>query len=252
MQKNVILCATGIFLGFLVGFFVANAVTRPGATAGAGKSPAAAPAQREAGPLDPTQSSGPLPPGHPDINDADTGAPPATAASTSAEAQGAMSKADAAPKDFAAQVKAGEVFYNLHDYKKAALYLDRALAIKPADFDALVLAGNNRYDDKDFEGAARFYERALAVNPNSPDVRTDYGNTFYMRTPPDFDRAIAEYRKSVAVDPRHANSWKNIASAAIQKRDRAAAAEAVERLAAVEPNNADLPSFRQSLDALPR
>lgn len=251
MQRNVILCALGIFLGFLVGFFVANAVTRPGAPAAARQSaPAAAAGQREAGPLDPTQSAGPLPPGHPEINGADANAPAATAASTSAEAQTAMSKADAAPRDFAAQFGAGQVFYNLHDYKKAALYLDRALAVKPQDFDALVLAGNNKYDERDFEGAARYYERALAVNANAPDVRTDYGNTFFMRTPPDYDRAIAEYRKSIALDPRHANSWKNIASAALQKRDRATAAEAVERLAAIDPNSAELPSLRQSLDAL--
>ena len=248
MPRNALFCATGIFLGFVIGFFVANAVTRPGAPAAANKSASAAPA--EAGPLDPTQSAGPLPPGHPDIAGAEGAAAPATAASTSAEAQAAMAKADAAPKDFAAQLKAGQVFYELSDYKKAALYLDRALALKPADYDALVLAGNTRYDDKDFAAAAAFYERALAVDPNSPDVRTDYGNTFFMRTPPDFDRAIAEYRKSVAIDPGHVNSWKNIAAAALRKGDRATAAEAVERLAAVNPGSPDLPSFRQSLEAL--
>ncbi|HEX6623958.1 MAG TPA: tetratricopeptide repeat protein [Pyrinomonadaceae bacterium] len=251
MQKNALFCATGIFLGFAIGFFIANAVTRPGAPA-ASKA-ADTTETRAAGPLDPTQSAGPLPPGHPEIGDAaggTGGAPSATAASTSAEAQAAMSKADAAPKDFGAQLAAGRTFYDLKDYKKAALYLERALAIKPKDFDALVLMGNARYDDSDLAGAAGFYERALEVNPNSPDVRTDFGNTFFMGTPPDYDRAIAEYRKSVALDPRHVNSWKNIASAAIRKGDRATATEAVERLAALEPASAELPSFRQSIEAL--
>jgi tetratricopeptide (TPR) repeat protein len=260
MSKNAILCATGIFLGFIIGFFVANGVSRPSATAPV-KAAAPGATERAAGPLDPTQQSGPLPEGHPDIGDATgsggsvggaAGAPSTTAAATSAEAQTAMEKADRSPKEFDAQVSAARVFYNLQDYKKAALYLERALALKPQDFDALVLMGNTKYDEKDFVAAAPFYERALAVNANAPDVRTDYGNTFFMRTPPDFDRAIAEYRKSTTIDPRHFNSWKNMAAAALQKGDKATATEAVERLAAISPANPELPALRQSINALAR
>lgn len=248
MSKNALFCAAGIFLGFVIGFFIANGVSKPGAAPAPAAS--AAPSERAAGPLDPAQTGGELPPGHPEIGGADGGgdAPAAsTAASTSAEAQTAMQKADGSPKDFDSQLSAANVFYRLKDYKKAALYLDRALTLKPKDFDALVLMGNAKYDQGDFTGAEQFYERALEINPNSPDVRTDFGNTFFMRTPPDYDRAIAEYRKSVQIDPRHVNSWKNIAAAALRKKDKAAATEAVERLTAISPDSAELQSLRQGL-----
>ena len=243
MSKNLIYCVAGVVLGFAVGFFITNAVTKPGA-------PAAAAARTSpdgaAGPLRPEQVGGDLPPGHPDVNG---GANAGAAASTPAEAQTATDKADRAPKDFQAQFDAARVFYELHDYPKAAVYLERALAIKGNDFDALVLMGNAKYDAQDFASAETFYQRALAVKPGSPDVQTDLGNTYFNRG--DYDRALAEYRKSVAQDPNHVNSWRNIAAAAFQKGDKAAAAEAVEQLSRLSPQSEELPAYRQKLSQMP-
>src|SRR5579885_904619 len=251
MSKNILYCVLGVVLGFAVGFFVANSVTRPGATvASAPRASSVA-----AGPLNSEQqASGKLPPGHPnvagvDVDAGDSAPAQPSAASTSADAQSAMDKADRNPKDFQAQADAASVFYNLHDFDKAALYYNRALAIKPNDFDALSQMGNVKYDANDLTAAATFYERALAVKPDSPDVRTDLGNTYFMRG--DYDRAIAEYRKSVAVDPNHVNSWKNIAAAALKKGDKAKASDAVEHLAKLAPQSPELESFRQQLGGTP-
>ena len=240
MSKNVIFCAAGVVLGFVLGFFVTNAVTKPVAPVASARTST----DGSAGPLRPEEMGGELPPGHPEV-----GGGEGSAASTSAEAQAAMEKADRSPKDFAAQVEAGRVFYGLRDYGKAALYLDRALAIKGNDFDALVLMGNTKYDAEDFAAAATFYTRALAVRPASPDVQTDLGNTFFNRG--DFDRALAEYRKSVAHDPNHFNSWRNIAAAAFRKGDKATAAEAVEQLARLAPQSEELQAYRQRLAQMP-
>src|SRR5947209_20181781 len=103
--------------------------------------------------------------------------------------------------------------------------------------------------ERDFAAAATFYERALAVKPDSPDVRTDLGNTFFNRG--DLERAIAEYRKSVAVDPNHLNSWKNIAAAALQKGDKATASEAVEHLTKLAPQSQETEAYRQKLSEMP-
>ena len=245
MSKNILFCALGIIVGFFVGFFVVNSITRPGARVSAARANSG-----DAGPLKPEQMSGQLPPGHPDIGGGAAGdETAATAASTSAEAQAAMDKADRAPKDFGAQVEAGRVFYGLRDYDRAALYTGRALAIRGNDFDALVLAGNTKYDAGDFAAAATFYERALALKPDSPDVRTDLGNTYFNRK--DYDRALAEYRKSVAFDPNHLNSWKNIAAAALAKGDKAAAGEAVSKLSALAPQSPETEAYRQKLAEMP-
>jgi tetratricopeptide (TPR) repeat protein len=247
MSKNVIFCALGVVIGFVIGFFIANGVTRPGAQVAAAR-PAAS-GGNGAGPLRPEQMGGQLPPGHPEVADTADAAGTSSAAATSAEAQAAMDKADRAPKDFQAQVDAAHVFYDLRDYDKATLYLDRALAIKGNDFDALVLMGNAKYDAQDFAGAATFYERALAVNPASADVRTDLGNTYFNRK--DYDRAVAEYRKSIAIDPNHLNSWRNIAAAALQKGDKATAAEAVEHLSNIAPQSEETEAYRRRLAAMP-
>ena len=247
MSKNVVICAAGIALGFVLGFFITNAVTKPGAPASSSSARAAS--DEQAGPLSPEQVSGELPPGHPSVGgDAEGAGGGGSAASTSPEAQAAMDRADRAPKDFKAQLEAAGVFYRLHDLDKATLYGNRALAIDGKDFDALALVGNARYDAQDFDSAAGLYERALAVRPDSPDVRTDLGNTYFNRK--DYDRAVAEYRKSIAVDPNHLNSWRNIAAAAVQKRDRALLEEAVARLSQLAPQSEETEAYRRKLSEM--
>ncbi|HEX8117252.1 MAG TPA: hypothetical protein VF521_08270, partial [Pyrinomonadaceae bacterium] len=110
MSKNLLLCALGLVLGFIVGFLITNSITRPGAQVAQAR-PAAAGAGGEARPLGPEQLSGELPQGHPDISGAGGGGGGADAASTSAEAQGAMDKADRSPQDFQSQLEAARVFY---------------------------------------------------------------------------------------------------------------------------------------------
>ena len=244
MSRNVLTCAVGTVLGFVLGFFITNAVTKPGAPGASAR----ATSDAQAGPLRPEQVEGDLPPGHPDVDSggAETGG--GSAASVSAAAQTAMDKADRAPGDFGAQLDAARVFYQQRDYERAALYGGRALAVKSDDFDALTLVGNARYDAQDFAAAAGFYERALALRPDSPDVRTDLGNTYFNRK--DYDRAVAEYRKSVALDPNHLNSWKNMAAAAVQKRDKALLTEAVEHLSNLAPQSEETEAYRQKLSEL--
>lgn len=247
MLKNFMYCSAGILVGFLVGFLVANTVSQPAAPSQTANTPAAT--RAPVGPLDPSEMDGELPPNHPDIGQPANGEG-GTPASTSAEAQEAMDEADRDARDFDAQMKAAETFYGLRDFEKAELYLSRALDLKPEDVKAHVLMGNSKYDRKDFDGAAAFYERALAIDPNDPNVRTDFGNTFFLREPPDLQRAISEYRKSLAVEPRHEQSWLNLASASIRLKDKATAIEALARLEAVNPQNPSLPSLRQGAEAL--
>ncbi len=248
MSKNFIVCSVGIILGFVLGFFIANAVSHPGGNISSQRPDSIA----GAGPLDENQSAGQLPPGHPNVGaQEETSETGAGAASTSAEAQAAMDKADRSTQDFAAQLNAANIFYTLHDFQKSALYFERALKLQPQNFEALAGMGNTKYDTRDYVGAASFYERALAVNPGEPDVRTDFGNTFFNRVPHDYERAITEYRKSIVIDPTHLNSWKNLATAALLLKDKPTAIEALTRLTELDPRNPDLPPLRENIEALP-
>ncbi|HYP01322.1 MAG TPA: hypothetical protein VER76_14120, partial [Pyrinomonadaceae bacterium] len=114
MSKNILLCVVGLTLGFGGGFFLANKVTGSAPPAAAANAPR--PAADSAPPLDPNQAGAPLPPGHPDINNAAAGggdANPNGVAATNAEAQAAMEAADRKPKDFDLQMNAATVFYKL-------------------------------------------------------------------------------------------------------------------------------------------
>ena len=259
-SRNLLFCLAGLVLGFAVGFVLANQVVPAGGRTVADSSapaeaqaPAAA-APGSAGPIDPTQAGGPLPEGHPDISNlASDGSPadPNGVAATNAEAQKAMEAADAKAGDFKLQLEAAETFYRLKAYDKAALYLDRAIKLRPRDAGALALAGHAKYDAGDFAAAGSFYERALAVEPNNADARVDLGNTFSQRQPPDLRRAVDEYRKAIKVNPRHEIALKNMASVAVQLGDKAAAREAVEQLAVVNPSNPTLPALRSAIEAIP-
>jgi tetratricopeptide (TPR) repeat protein len=238
MKENILFSLAGIFLGFFIGFFIANS--------GGGQLPVPEATDNSARPLDQTQANGPLPPGHPTVDNSN-GAN--SAAASSAQAQQAMDAADRNPRDFAAQLRAAATFYQLESLDKAALYLNRALALKPNDPDALTGMAHTKYDTGDFVGAAGYYEKVLAQHPDDADVRADFGSTYALRTPPDYDRAIKEYRKALEIDPRHEQALARLADVSIQKGDKATARDAIDKLAAVNPSSPVLPTLRSNLNA---
>ena len=239
MKENILFSLGGVVLGFFIGFFIANS--------GSGQYPVSQAPDNTARPLDQRQAGGPLPPGHPSVDEAGG---PGSAAASSAQAQQAMDTADRNPKDFAAQLRAAATFYQLQSFDKAALYLNRALALKPSDPDALTGMAHTKYDSGDFTGAAGYYEKVLAQRPDDPDLRADFGSTFARRRPPDYDRAIREYRKALEVDPRHEQALARLADVSIQKGDKATASDAINKLAAVNPESPVLPTLRSNLSRL--
>lgn len=257
MTKNILLTVVGAVLGFMLGFLVANsfskALTPPGSVADT-----VSRAMPAAPPLDPAQTSGKLPPNHPNISGDAAAGDAATAngatagvsniAANSAQAQSAMDQADRQPRSFDAQMGAAAVFYQAGAFDKAALYLNRALTINPNNADALTAMGDTKYDAGDYGSAASFYERSLAQRPSDVDVRTDLGNSYFQRTPPDFDRAIVEYRKALQLDPKHEKTLQNLAAAALRKGDKQTARDAVEKLAGVNPSNQFATRMRAALE----
>jgi tetratricopeptide (TPR) repeat protein len=246
MNKNILYLIGGSCLGIILGFFMANALGRAPLGAKASDAQAKSSANIPAPPLDPTQAGGPLPPGHPSTGDniGPTRAQGGELVATNATAQAAMDAADRNARDFDAQMSAAATFYQFGSYEKAALYLERALALRPTDVDALTAMGDTKYDMGDFKSAAQAYERALVQQPNNADLHAELGNTYYQRSPPDDERAIAEYRKALAIDASHEKALRNLSIAALRHGDRDTARQAIERLAAVNPSSPALASLR--------
>jgi tetratricopeptide (TPR) repeat protein len=71
----------------------------------------------------------------------------------------------------------------------------------PKDYNTLVQMGNNYMDHQNFAIAAECYKRALAMSDESPDVRVDYGACLHGMGLG--DRALDEFRKVLAKDPKH-------------------------------------------------
>ena len=246
MNKNILYLVGGVCVGVILGFFAANAVGRMPHAASVPSAEASRSRNLPAPPLDASQASGPLPPGHPGMGDINgpMGAKENESAASDVKAQAAMDAADRNSRDFDAQMSAAATFYQLGSYDRAALYLERALKVKPTDVDALTAMGDTKYDAGDFKGAAQAYERALVQQPNNADLHAELGNTYYQRTPPDDERAIDEYRKALAIDARHEKALQNLSIAALRKGEQSTAREAIERLAKVNPSNPALASLR--------
>lgn len=200
-RQSLYLAGVGLAIGLFSGYYYADYYNRTGSDAG----PASAPA-----------SSGQLPPNHPEI-------PQVSQEQIDAAIKGAENN----PQNFEAQANAGRILYQANRLDEAVKYFQRAYQLRPDDYDTIVQLGNthfdiglNEYQQQDAEHstehfleAARWYERALAKNPNDVNVRTDYGLTYYYRRPKDLDRAIAQYHRSLEIQPNHPQTLANLTTA---------------------------------------
>ena len=213
----------GLLAGAIIGFIFANSVNRSAAELPAGSSN-----------LIRSSADNPaLPPDHPPLGtgsgNAQGGALPQVTA--------AIEKARAEPQNYEAQMTAGDLYYQIQRFEDAAKFYEAANKLKPSEVEPLVKAGNAYFDFEQYDQAEKWYVLALAKDPKDITVRTDLGLTFYLRSPRDIDRAIKEYKASLAIDPRHAVTLQNLALAYRENGDTSKYNETVERLKAVDPDN---------------
>ncbi|MCY7377518.1 MAG: tetratricopeptide repeat protein [Pyrinomonadaceae bacterium] len=231
MDKDKVLFGIiGLLAGCIIGFLFANNLNQNQPVQSASIAPTTT------GNMPPANPN--LPPDHPQLGNnpnAPTGAP-------LAEVTEALKKAEAQPTDFKAQLDVGDLYYQIQRYDEAAKFYERAGKIRPDSLEVLVKAGNAYFDAEKFETAEKWYVAALAKNPGDANVRTDLGLTFYLRNPPDVDRAIKEYEISLENNPNHELTLQNLVVALREKGDAKATQETSDRLAKINPNNPVLKS----------
>ncbi|HEV7843763.1 MAG TPA: tetratricopeptide repeat protein [Pyrinomonadaceae bacterium] len=235
-KDNILFAIIGVLLGFIIGFMFANNANQQGA---------------KPRPTSASTSQGNLPPDHPPLpSNAVADQPGSSQQAAMPGVQAAIEKARNEPDNFEAQKQAGEMFYQIQRWDEAIDFWLKANKLKPDDYETIVHLGNAYFEAGKYALAEQWYTSALTKNPNDVGVRTDLGTTFMARTPPDFVRAIKEYRRSLEINPNHEQSLHNIVIAYTKNGQAKEAQEMIARLEKVNPNNPDLPRMRTQLQEL--
>lgn len=243
-KHNILYTIIGLLLGFIIGFIFANQVNR---------GPSDGVRQTAAG----RQPSGPAQPGAAPTQQT---AGEARSGPTEEEIRDAIAKADARAEDLALQRNFGMVLYRYANQTRnagllpdVARMLKRAYQADPKDRDLAVSLGNVLFDmgqatdPSYFKEAREYYLKALEMKADDPNVRTDLGLTYYFGQPSDPQRAIAEYRKSLAIDPRHEPTLQNLSAALISVGQTQEAQKMIDQLGALNPQNPALSDLRAQM-----
>ncbi len=179
---------------------------------------------------------------------------------TDAEMRDLIAKADANQQDTEYQRKVGQgiYMYALSTGKpdllpEAVRLLKRAHEADPANYETTVLVGNSLFalgqaaDVSRYDEARVYYNKALAVKPDDTNVHTLLGMTYYYGRPSDPERAIKEYRKTLAAAPKHEMALQSLASALIATGAIDEAQKRIEELQAVNSANSALSNLRAQL-----
>ncbi len=235
-KDNILFSIIGLLLGCIVGFLFANSYNQSHMNRPAAGMP---------------QAQGSLPPNHPPISTngaSDSGAGAAAGGGAAMPAvQQAIDEARNQPNNFDAQVKAADLYLQIGRYDDALQFLMKANQLRPDNYEVVVKLGDANFDADHFEVAEKWYTAALQMKPNDVNVRTDLGTTFLARNPPDIDRAIQEYQRSLQLDPRHEKTLHNLVIAYTKKGDARSAQETLTRLEQVNPQAEDLDRLRSEL-----
>lgn len=230
-KENILFTIIGLLGGLIIGFMFANTVNQRAVA----NSPAAIP-----GSVAWSQPNANMPPGHPDVGSAQKGV-------ISPENQAVIENAKASPDDFDLQLKAAELNYQSERYDDAIAFLKAANKLRPDEREVLVHLGNANFDAEHFAEAEKWYVQALSRSPDDVNVRTDLGLTFVFRTPPDYDRAVQEFNRSLSIDPKHIQTLQNLTVAYTKKGDMTRAGDILARLTEVDPTNTAIAKLKAEI-----
>jgi tetratricopeptide (TPR) repeat protein len=230
-KENVLFSIIGLLLGCIIGFIFANSVNQQGTAT------RPAPAARQ---------NANLPPDHPVVPSNGVADQEGMQEQVTAQIQQARNE----PNNFDAQMKAADLFYQIQRFDQAIEFLLKANQLRPEAYEPVVKLGNANFETGSYETAEKWYSAALLKNPDDVNVRTDLGLTFYLRNPPDYERAIKEYRGSLQREPRHEQSLQNLVVALTRVGNAKEAEDALARLQEVNPANEALTKLRSDLNNL--
>jgi tetratricopeptide (TPR) repeat protein len=186
---------------------------------------------------------------------------PADLALADEEIRSKIEEADRNPTDFEFQKNLGIGLYQYAGMKQEAKFLPevvrllkRANEMKPQDYETIVALGNVHLDlgqiNKDnaaIEQSREFYRKALSIKKDDADVQNDLGLTYFFAAPPDAEKAIAEYEKALAMNPKHEKSLENLIRAHLSLGKIKEAEDFLNKLKQIDSKNKALPDLEAQL-----
>lgn len=131
-----------------------------------------------------------------------------------AQVQESMARARNEPKNFEAQVEAARLEYQIQRYDQAVEFLLKANQLQPDNYQVVVMLGAANLEGGHYDMADKWYQVALGMKPNDVGVLASIA---YMQ---------------------------------LRKGDAGAAEKAIASLEKADPNNQDLPQFKERLAGL--
>lgn len=192
-RENLLFAIIGVLLGFIIGFMFASSMS-----------------QKQAMQQQTAAASQSLPADHPPVGAQNAPNPQAM----QAEVTASLEKARNEPKNFEAQVKAAQLYYQIQRFDQSIEYLLKANQLRPTDYQTVVTLGMVNLDAGHYDTAEKWYRAAMKMK--SDDVTVLAG----------------------------------LAASTLARGDAKAAEDAIAQLEKVDPNSQDLPNFRNQLASL--
>ncbi len=192
-RENLLFAIIGVLLGFIVGFMFASSMS-----------------QKQAMQQQAAVGSESLPADHPPVGAQNAPNPQAM----QAEVTASLEKARNEPKNFEAQIKAAQLYYQIQRFDQAIEYLLKANQLRPTDYQTVVTLGLVNLDAGHYDTAEKWYRAALKMK--SDDVMVLAG----------------------------------LAATTLEKGDAKAAEDAIAQLEKADPSAQDLPNFKTKLASL--
>ena len=175
-----------------------------------------------------------------------------------------IAEADRNPTNYAFQKNLGLALYRYAAMKQDAQMLmevgrllNRAYENNRQDYDVTVALGNIYFDigyfqkdNSQFQKAREFYQKALEQKSNDSDVRTDLGLTYFLTNPPENERAVAEFQKSLQINPKHEKTLQVMAQILLSQNNPDEAEKFISRLKEVNSNNQTIPELESQASKL--
>lgn len=131
---------------------------------------------------------------------------PTTKPLDKAKVSALMKKISANPKDTASLLGLGDAYFAASDFKNAGLWEQKVIDLDPKNQAALLSLGAALYNQDDMAGAAKPWLAAAALYPKLAVVHSNLGYMYMSQTPPDNAKAVVEFNKVVAIDPKSADA----------------------------------------------